>query len=138
MYKSASTVSLGNPIAVACTPLQKQYLQTLVYTSPKLEVSRSMVHMNKERSPSLCCETKVIYSSSFTLSPSVAKRRYNNQTVVNETSNSMSNIFHPSKVSQILMRENEKQNSDVSSDSFSSRVSDKPLEGMPTVFTLFN
>ena len=138
MYKSASTVSLGNPIAVACTPLQKQYLQTLVYTSPKLEVSRSMVHMNKERSPSLCWETKVIHSSSFTLSPSVAKRRYNNQTVVNETSNSMSNIFHPSKVSQILMRENEKQNSDVSSDSFSSRVSDKPLEGMPTVFTLFN
>ena len=138
MYKRPSTVSLENTIAVACTPIQKKFLQSMVYTSPKLEVSRSMVHINKERSSSLCWPTKLMHSSSLTLSPSVAKRRHNNLTVVNETSHSMSYIFHPSKVSQIVKPENEKQNSNVSSDSSSSRASDKPLEGIPSVFTLFN
>ena len=129
MCRSASIVSLENPIAVSCPPLQKQFSQTMVSTSHKLEVSRSMVDINKERSPSLCCQRKLIHSSSLTLVASVAKRRHN-LIVVNERSNSMSDIFNPSIVSQILKEENEKQNFDVSSDSSSSRASDKPLEGM--------
>ena len=130
MCRSASIVSLENPIAVSYTPLQKQLSQTMVSTSHKLEVSRSMVDINKERSPSLCCRRKLLHSSSLTLSPSVAIRRHNNLIVVNERSNSMSDILNPSIVSQILKEENEKQNSDVSSDSSSSRASDNPLEGM--------
>ena len=138
MFKRNSTVSLENQIVVAHTPLQKHFSETMVSTPPKLKASTSMVHIDKERSPSLCWPTKLMHSSSLTLSPSVAKRRHNNLTVVNETSHSMSDILHPSKVSQSVKPENKKQNSDVISDSSSSRASDKPLEGIPSVFTLFN
>ena len=129
MYKCPSTVSLENPIAVACIPIQKKFLQNMVSTPPKLKA--------KERSPSLHRQRKPTDSPSLTSSLSVAEKQYN-AIVVNETSNSMSDKFNPSKVFQILKPENEKQNSYISSDSSSSRASDKPLEGMPFVFTLFN
>ena len=134
MCRSATIVSLENRIAVARTPLQKQFSQTMVSTPPKLKVSKSMI---EERSPSLCCPRKVMHSSSLTFSPSVAKRRHNNKIFVIDRSHSMSDIAYPPNVSKMLKPENVKQNSDVSSDSSSSRASDKPLEGITSIFILF-
>ena len=106
----------------------------MVSTPPKLKVSKNVV---EERSQSLCCPRKVMHSSSLTFSPSVAKRWHNNPVFVIDRSHSMSDIAYPPNVSKMLKPENVKQISDVSSDSSSSRASDKPLEGITSVFILF-